>query len=97
MVRSGVPERVAMMISGQFVKIIKAPVAQGIEHRIPNPCAAGSNPAGGTNKNNGLHRLMQPLAIWEGIFAPILPLIIQVIKTPVSSKCQSNVDPSYRS
>ncbi len=27
-----------------------APVAQGIEHRIPNPCAAGSNPAGGTNK-----------------------------------------------
>jgi membrane-bound lytic murein transglycosylase D len=26
-----------------------APVAQGIEHRIPNPCAAGSNPAGGTN------------------------------------------------
>ena len=25
-----------------------APVAQGIEHRIPNPCAAGSNPAGGT-------------------------------------------------
>jgi hypothetical protein len=22
-----------------------APVAQGIEQRIPNPCAAGSNPA----------------------------------------------------
>ena len=25
-----------------------APVAQGIEQRIPNPCAAGSIPAGGT-------------------------------------------------
>ena len=25
-----------------------APVAQGIEHRIPNPGAVGSNPAGGT-------------------------------------------------
>ena len=25
-----------------------APVAQGIEHRIPNPGAAGSIPAGGT-------------------------------------------------
>ncbi len=24
-----------------------APVAQGIEHRIPNPGAVGSNPAGG--------------------------------------------------
>ena len=29
-----------------------APVAQGIEHRIPNPCAAGSNPAGGTINDN---------------------------------------------
>lgn len=26
-----------------------APVAQGIEQRIPNPCAACSNHAGGTN------------------------------------------------
>ncbi len=24
-----------------------APVAQGIEHRFPKPCVAGSNPAGG--------------------------------------------------
>lgn len=26
---------------------VKASVAQGIEHRFPKPCAAGSNPAGG--------------------------------------------------
>ena len=25
--------------------VLNAPVAQGIEQRIPNPCAAGSNPA----------------------------------------------------
>ncbi len=25
-------------------------VAQGIEHRFPKPCVAGSNPAGGTAK-----------------------------------------------
>jgi hypothetical protein len=28
-----------------------APVAQGIEQRIPNPCAAGSNPARRTIKS----------------------------------------------
>lgn len=28
----------------------RAPVAQGIEHRFPKPCVAGSNPAGGTAK-----------------------------------------------
>jgi hypothetical protein len=27
-----------------------APVAQGIEQRFPKPCAAGSNPAGGTTR-----------------------------------------------
>ena len=32
-----------------------APVAQGIEHRIPNPGAAGSIPAWSTNKIKGLH------------------------------------------
>ena len=32
------------------LKTTKALVAQGIEHRIPNPGAAGSNPAGGTNE-----------------------------------------------
>ena len=26
-------------------------VAQGIEHRFPKPCVAGSNPAGGTSQN----------------------------------------------
>ena len=31
-----------------------APVAQGIEHRIPNPGVACSIHAGGTNKNKGL-------------------------------------------
>ncbi len=29
-----------------------APVAQGIEHRIPNPGVARSNRAGGTISNN---------------------------------------------
>ena len=32
-----------------------APVAQWIEQWIPNPCAASSILAGGTNKNKGLH------------------------------------------
>ena len=39
----------------------QALVAQGIEHRFPKPCAAGSNPAGGASltrvmDSNGLHR-----------------------------------------
>ena len=35
----------------KLLKLIKyAPVAQWIEHWIPNPCAAGSIPAGGTNQ-----------------------------------------------
>ena len=33
-----------------------APVAQWIEQRIPNPCAACSIHAGGTNDFNGLTR-----------------------------------------
>jgi hypothetical protein len=32
----------------------RAPVAQGIEHRFPKPCAAGSNPAGGTAGGTGV-------------------------------------------
>ncbi len=35
---------------------IDALVAQGIEHGIPNPGAAGSIPAGGTSKIKGLRR-----------------------------------------
>jgi hypothetical protein len=34
--------------SDEIIMIIWALVAQGIEQRIPNPCAAGSIPAGGT-------------------------------------------------
>ena len=34
-----------------------APVAQWIEQWIPNPCAASSILAGGTNKIKGLHYL----------------------------------------
>jgi hypothetical protein len=30
-------------------RAVPAPVAQGIEHRFPKPCVAGSNPAGGAN------------------------------------------------
>ena len=30
-----------------ITRTFRAPVAQGIEHRFPKPCAAGSNPAGG--------------------------------------------------
>ena len=37
-----------------------APVAQGIEHRIPNPGAAGSIPAWSTNKNKGLDEKSSP-------------------------------------
>ena len=48
MVRSGVPERVAMYL------LVFAPVAQWIEQWIPNPCAASSILAGGTNKIKGL-------------------------------------------
>lgn len=39
------------------VSSVKAPVAQWIEHRIPNPGAASSILAGGTNKNKGLQIL----------------------------------------
>ena len=41
-----------------------APVAQGIEHRIPNPGAAGSNPAGGANEISRLFCLK----VFEEIF-----------------------------
>ena len=34
--------------------ILNAPVAQGIERRIPNPQVAGSIPAGGTKENKVL-------------------------------------------
>ena len=50
-----------------------APVAQGIEQRIPNPCAAGSIPAGGTNdipKNTGGLALPAPFPVF-GLFVNI--------------------------
>lgn len=38
-------------VSAQVARLCaRAPVAQGIEHRFPKPCVAGSNPAGGTSK-----------------------------------------------
>ncbi len=37
------------------MKIKDAPVAQGIEHRIPNPGVVRSNRAGGTNNIKDLH------------------------------------------
>lgn len=33
-----------------ILRTLLAPVAQGIEHRFPKPCVAGSNPAGGVNR-----------------------------------------------
>ena len=39
-------------------EFLYAPVAQGIEHRIPNPGAAGSIPAWSTNNFNGLRLLV---------------------------------------
>ena len=44
-----------------FSSIVFAPVAQWIEHWIPNPCVAGSIPAGGTNDFKGLWFLPFPL------------------------------------
>ena len=43
------PKRPNLIAHNKLLSLQFAPVAQGIEHRIPNPCAAGSNPAGGTN------------------------------------------------
>jgi hypothetical protein len=45
--------------SGQlrYAAMRSAPVAQGIEQWFPKPCAAGSNPAGGTPTSAGLASL----------------------------------------
>ena len=53
-----------------------APVAQGIEHRFPKPCVAGSNPAGGA-----LSRLAESYGASKGLRAPQTPRC----KTCVSS------------
>ena len=37
-----------------LIETLSAPVAQWIEHWIPNPCVASSILAGGTNKIKGL-------------------------------------------
>lgn len=43
-------------------KLLIALVAQGIEHRIPNPGVARSIRAEGTNKNKGLIRVISWLS-----------------------------------
>jgi hypothetical protein len=48
-----------------------APVAQWIEHRIPNPGAAGPIPAGGTNKNKGLTKMINWLTPFFFVFCSI--------------------------
>lgn len=44
------PKSIIMAI---IITLNHAPVAQGIEQRIPNPCAAGSIPARRTNPAEG--------------------------------------------
>ena len=41
----------------------QAPVAQGIEHRIPNPGVAGPIPAGGTNFQAAILFMVHDLAL----------------------------------
>jgi hypothetical protein len=43
------PYGIGVRNSAQAIPTTMAPVAQGIEHRIPNPGVACSNHAGGTN------------------------------------------------
>lgn len=52
-------------------KVHKALVAQGIEHRIPNPGVARSIRAEGTNKNKGLSRIINWLAPFFMRFVPL--------------------------
>ena len=35
-----------------MIYLLYASVAQGIEHRFPKPCVAGSNPAGGVTRKD---------------------------------------------
>src|SRR5262245_36107678 len=47
-----------------------APVAQGIEHRFPKPVVAGSNPAGGTERNSHNSKslsTMPPIAVLAAV------------------------------
>jgi hypothetical protein len=46
--RWGAEQVVITAVSWENLKF--ALVAQGIEHRFPKPCVAGSNPAGGTTR-----------------------------------------------
>lgn len=49
--------------SARVAFVPNALVAQGIEHRIPNPGVARSIRAEGTNKNKGLSRIISWLAL----------------------------------
>ena len=50
-----------------------APVAQWIEHWIPNPCAASSILAGGTNNIKGLQRKLISLFCFQLPLSPPSP------------------------
>ncbi len=66
-----------------------APVAQGIEHRIPNPGVACSNHAGGTSKFKGLW-LDQSWPLF--LFGYVLVTPFGAVENESSSFCRGQRD-----
>jgi hypothetical protein len=66
--------------STSSISFLYAPVAQWIEHWIPNPCAAGPIPAGGTTNHSVLQRLSLQY-----------PLNVDSIDSMPDYNCQSRI------
>ena len=69
------------------LKRVVAPVAQWIEHRIPNPGAVGPIPTGGTNKINGLCRF----GVTHFVFCSTFPSITPPFPIPPNHFTKTNI------